>query len=303
MAEDAIRTAAVVVVYACTDDLRPMLTLLKATVGTVVLIDNDEAGNSTLAQLGTELRLAYLHSGNRGGIAGGYNRSMALLRAEHPEVQQVVFLDQDSDPATLQGFLHDPTTQRALADPQTAAVSPAYRDRATGMRGRYIDLHRLRLSFFPREFGDLRRVAFVINSMSVWRMQALQRIGAFNEGLAVDHVDTEYCLRARQAGLGCFVNGAFEFAHSIGHRKKYRVLGMEVQAGGHPPQRRYMIARNTVWLARCWVLREPAFAALCMARLVYEAAGIVMAEDRVASKLAALVRGAASGLVARSRAA
>jgi rhamnosyltransferase len=226
---------------------------------------------------------------------------MGWLRVEHPGVNQVVFLDQDSDPARLAAFLANTRTQQVLSDATTAAVSPAYRDRATGMRGRYIDLKRLRLSFYSREFTDCRRVAFVINSMSVWRMPALQAIGPFNEVLAVDHVDTEYCLRARRLGLACYVNGAFEFAHSIGHRKKFRVLGMEVQAGGHPPQRRYMIARNTVLLARAWLWREPAFTALCLARLCYEAAGIVMAEDRIGPKLAALVRGAFSGLVSRSR--
>jgi rhamnosyltransferase len=110
--------------------------------------------------------------------------------------------------------------------------------------------------------------------MTVWRLQALQRIGAFHEGLAIDHVDTEYCLRARQAGLTLHVNGAFEFAHAIGERRKYRLLGVELQAGGHSPQRRHMIARNTVWLARNWFCREPAFSALCLVRLAYEAVGI-----------------------------
>ena len=162
-------------------------------------------------------------------------------------------------------MLRDEATGRTLAQPQTAALAPAYRDRATGLRGRYIRLGRYRLAFNPREFSDLRAVAFVINSMSVWRIQALRRIGPFNEGLAIDHVDTEYCLRARQAGLMLYVNGAFEFAHSIGERRKYRLLGVELQAGGHSPRRRWLIARNTVWLARNWFWREPAFCGLCLA--------------------------------------
>ena len=61
-----------------------------------------------------------------------------------------------------------------------------------------------------------------------------------------------------------------------------------------------MIARNTVWLARNWFWREPAFSALCLARLAYEAVGITMAEDQAAAKLAALLSGAVSGLFARA---
>lgn len=301
MDELAASTAAVLVVYRLAVDLAPTLQALQRAVGRVLVVDNHELGHPQLAALARQGKVDCLHAGNVGGLAGAYNRALEWLQIHAPQTRQVVFLDEDSDPAPLHALLRDEVTGRALAQPQTAALAPAYRDRATGLRGRYIRLGRYRLAFNPREFSDLRAVAFVINSMSVWRLQALQRIGPFNEGLAIDHVDTEYCLRARQLGYSLFVNGAFEFAHSIGERRKYRILGLEVQAGGHSPERRYMIARNTVWLARAWAWREPAFAMLCLARLAYEAVGVLMVEDRVAAKLAALSRGAASGLVARQR--
>lgn len=303
MHELAASTAAVVVVYRLAADIEPTLLALRRAVGQVLIVDNHEQGHPALAAMASRLGVGHLHAGNAGGLAGAYNRALAWLRTGCPQARQVVFLDEDSDPATLPALLDDEVSRKMLLETNTAALSPAYRDRATGMRGRYIRLGRYKLAFNPREFTDLRPVAFVINSMSVWRLQALQRIGPFNEGLGIDHVDTEYCLRARQLGFALYVNGAYEFAHSIGERRKYRVLGMEVQAGGHSPQRRYLIARNTVWLARNWWWREPAFAALCLARLAYEAVGIVMAEDQTAAKLAALARGAASGLVARQRSA
>ncbi len=301
MPDIAARTAAVVVVYRLAQDIRPTLLALQRTVRHVLLVDNHEQGHPGLPGLAAQLGADYLHAGNRGGLAGAYNRAVERLRLRHPQTQQLVFLDEDSDPSSLAALLRDAATGRILAQAGTGAVAPAYRDRATGMRGRYIRLGRYRLRFNPREFDGVRQVAFVINSMSVWRWQSLQQIGPFNEALAVDHVDTEYCLRARQLGLALYVNGEFEFAHSIGERKKYRVLGRELQAGGHAPERRFMIARNTVWLARNWCWREPAFAALCLARLAYEAVGILMAEDRALAKLAALARGTASGLVARRR--
>ena len=144
------------------------------------------------------------------------------------------------------------------------------------MRGRYIELGRWRLRHLPRVFHGVRRVAFVINSMSVWRLAALRHLGPFDEGLAIDHVDTEMCLRARQAGLGVYVHGDHEFAHSIGERRRFTLFGSEMQAGGHPPQRRWLIGRNSAWLARRQFLREPAFAWLCLARLAYETVGIVL---------------------------
>lgn len=301
MSAIAAGTAAVVVVYHLTRDIGPTLQALQRTVEHVLLIDNSERGHPGLDALAARCGADFLHAGNHGGLAGAYNRAMALLPLRYPRTQQLVFLDEDSDPATLAALLADPATRQALARDGTGAVAPAYRDRATGLRGRYIRLGRWRLSFNPREFTGLRPVAFVINSMSVWRVPALQRIGPFNEALAVDHVDTEYCLRARQRGFALYVNGSFEFAHSIGERRKYRVLGRELQAGGHPPERRYTIARNTVWLARDWFWREPAFVVLCLARLGYEALGILMAEDGTRPKLSALARGTAAGLLTRQR--
>ncbi|MBL8316010.1 MAG: hypothetical protein JNK55_19910 [Rubrivivax sp.] len=295
----AASTAAVVVVYHLATDIEPALRLLKRSVARLLVVDNHEQAHPQLADLTQRLQVDCLSGGNVGGLAGAYNRALAWLQGQAPQVAQVVFLDEDSDPSSLAALLTDDTTAKTLARPDTAAVSPAYRDRATGLRGRYIRLARFKLEFNPREFSDLRPVAFLINSMTVWRLAALQRIGAFHEGLAIDHVDTEYCLRARQAGLVLYVNGAFEFAHAIGQRRKYRLLGVELQAGGHSPRRRWMIARNTVWLARNWLWREPAFCGLCLSRLAYEAVGITLAEEQAVAKLLALLRGAVSGLFAR----
>lgn len=299
----AASTAAVVVVYHLATDIEPALRQLRQSVARVLLVDNHEQGHPSLAALAERLHIDCLQARNVGGLAGAYNQALAWLNTQDTPFTQVVFLDEDSDPSSLAALLADANTAQALARADTAAVSPAYRDRATGLRGRYMRLARFKLAFNPREFGDMRAVAFVINSMTVWRLQALQRIGAFNEGLAIDHVDTEYCLRARNAGLKLYVNGTYEFAHAIGERRKYRLLGVELQAGGHSPQRRHMIARNTVWLARNWFWREPAFSGLCLARLAYEAVGILMAEDQAAAKLTALLQGAASGLFARQMAA
>lgn len=287
-------TAAVLVVYRPTRPVDGLVGHLVGTVARVVVVDNTEDGHPGLAEAVRALGAIYQPGGNVGGLAGAYNSALRQLQQDAPPLQ-VVFLDQDSDPGPLQAFLADAQTQRLLADAGTAAVAPAYRDRATGLRGRYIELHRWSLRYQPREFAGPREVAFVINSMSVWRWEAWQRIGPFDEGLAIDHVDTDYCLRARRLGLRLVVHGDHEFLHAIGQRRRFRLLGRELQAGGHAPTRRYLIGRNTATLARRWVWREPAFAFLCLTRLAYEVVGIVLAEDGAPAKLSALLRGALRG--------
>lgn len=290
-------TAAILVVYRLQFPLEPVLARLAASVHATVVVDNAEQGHPGLSTIIAAHGATLLRGGNRGALAGAYNLALDHLRRQQAgQIEQVVFLDEDSDPTVLGRFLADPATVERLRDPATAAVAPAYRDRATGLRGKYIELQRLRLRYLSREFTDLQPVAFVINSMSVWRMAAIDRIGRFNEGLAIDHVDTEYCLRARRCGLQTWVHGGFEFEHSIGQRRRFRFLGREMQAGGHGPARRYLIGRNTAALARSWAWREPAFAFLCLSRLAYEVVGIVAAEDEAGAKLRALLRGALVGL-------
>jgi len=291
-------TAAVVVVYRFQHDLRPMLAALNAAVGALVIVDNSEAGHATLPANAAEVGADLIHARNQGGLAGAYNRALEHLRSRPRGIRHVVFLDEDSDPSVLADFLTDSINQQMLAAPNTAAIAPAYRDRATGMRGKYIELQRLRLRYLSRSFQEVRAVAFVINSMAVWRWEALAQIGPFNERLAIDHIDTDYCLRARHLGLQVWVHGRYEFAHAIGERRRFRFLGKEMQAGGHGPQRRWLIGRNTMWLARSELWREPAFAFLCLTRLAYEVVGIVIAEPAAPAKLGALLRGAWSGLFA-----
>lgn len=292
-------TAAVLVVYRVEQPLDATLAALARQLRLVVVVDNATQPRSDVEAAARRHGAVALRGGNAGALAGAYNRALDHIRAGHGGIRHVVLLDEDSDVGALGAFIADDAVAELLADERTAAVAPAYRERATGLRGKYIELQRYRLRYLEREFRGVRRVAFVINSMSVWRMAALVRIGPFDERLALDHVDTEYCLRARQLGLALYVHGSHEFAHSIGERRRFRFLGREMQAGGHSPERRYLIGRNTSWLARSWWWREPAFAFLCLTRLAYEAVGILAIEDDAWRKLRALCAGAAVGLATR----
>ncbi len=292
-------TAAVLVVFHPESDPRPLIERLSASVGHVLVVDNSVLGHPALAALPDHQRQHLIRNANQGGLAGAYNRAREALVRLAPDVQQLVFVDEDSDATVLDRFLADPSVQARLADPGTAAVAPAYCDRATGLRGKHMLLSRWRWHGQPRQFEGMRPVSFLINSMSVWRCAALQQLGPFDEGLRIDHVDTDFCLRARRAGLALWLHGSHEFRHAIGERRRFRLFGVEMQAGGHPPARRYLIGRNTAWLARRSLWREPSFTALCIARLAYEAVGIVMAEPERGPKLKALLSGTWTGLLSR----
>jgi rhamnosyltransferase len=291
--------AAVIVLY--DRDVDPTAAVRDAlgSVPLVVLVDNAAIGHPAAAAWRADPRVTVLCNANRGGLAGAYNAATAWLREQAPQTELVVFIDDDSDAQVLAAFLHDAQVLALLSRPDTAAVVPAHRDRASGSRAAHMRLTRWRWTMVPREQRGLYRASFVINSMSVWRMDALQRIGAHNEWLGVDHVDTEYCMRAQRLGLAVWVHGDHEFSHSIGQRQSYRFAGRTLHTGGHSPERRAGIGRALGYLVRGSIWREPAFCALCLLRFGYEVLGIVMAERDKARKLASLFRGLANGLIGR----
>ena len=291
--------AAIVVVYAAEADPHAAIEALCAVCGTVMLVDNSPEGHPAADRWMGHQQVHVLHHRNVGGLAGGYNAAIAALDRIGTDTSHVVFVDEDSDVSVLRSFLSRPDVSRLLSADETAAVTPSHRDRATGMRARHIQLSRWRLRFLPREMHGIQRVTFIINSMSVWRRQALQTIGLFDERLGVDHVDTDYCLRAALAGLAVYVDADIEFAHSIGARRRYKAMGVSMQAGGHSAARRRSIGRSTTMLGRRYGLRFPAFAVLCTSRLLYETLGIVIAEDQKWAKVKALWRGVADAVRGR----
>jgi rhamnosyltransferase len=263
-----------------------------------VLVDNGARAHPSV-DMAMAAGARVLANRNRGGLAGAYN--LALEHLAPLSVTHVVFLDEDSDSSVLEGFLNDPLTGSKMDDAEFAAVAPIFRDRATGMRAAPIVLSRWRFRVLPRESRGLQRVDLLINSMSVWRIEAVERIGRFNEGLGVDQIDVDYCLRARSLGLKLAMNFSHEFAHSLGQRIAYRFLGRTMQASGYDStQRRYLFARNIVWLAKQNTWHVPSFGLLCLARLLHESLGILAVETNKASRLRSLIAGAWNGLWSRN---
>jgi len=301
LAVPAFGVVAVVVAYS--EERNPLVIVDKigAFVDHTILVDNTPRGHRRVGQLRSGAGMSIVANANRGGLAGAYNTAIAMVTREQPKATHVLFLDDDTDADAVGPFLTSATTRENARAAEVAAVAPTYRDSATGIQLAPIQLFRFRWRVLARDLTEPVAVSFLINSMSLWRLDALRRIGPYDERLAVDHIDTDYCLRASALGYRLMLNPAVAFEHAIGARRKYRFLGRTLQAGGHDPARRETIGRNTVIVARRYGWRRPAFAALALLRLVYEALGIVVAEDRRAPKLAALAHGITSGLLARAR--
>lgn len=295
-AASSLNIIAILVAFDRQRDPLAQVPSILARVSHLVIVDNNPGGHPSLAGGLPLSGVTVLRNANEGGLAGAYNAALLWVGKFQPAATHVLFLDDDTDANSLESFLLSPATLFAAHSADVAAVSPAYVDRQTGLRGAHIRLGHWSFTVVPREHENPIAVSFLINSMSLWKLAAMREIGDYSTQLAIDHVDTDYCLRASLKGFRLILNPEVRFLHSIGQRRQYRFLGRTLQSGGHSPQRREMIARNTVLLGKHYIRHRPSFGLLCLIRIAYEALGIVMIEQDKRRKLLAVVRGVFAGL-------
>lgn len=294
-----LHTVGILVVYDQTINPVFNISKLTSTLRSLIIVDNTVDGDPMLEKFLQIPETKIIINKNEGGLAGAYNRALGWIEKNRPEATHVVFIDDDTDSTNLGEFLASDHTLAEISRQDVAAVAPAYVERETGLRAAHIQLNRLTYKVLPRELKAPTQVSFIINSMSLWRLDVIREIGLYSTILKVDHIDTDYCIRAAKNGFRLIVNPHISFTHSIGKRKKYKFLGKTLQSGGHNPTRREMIGKNTAILGRNYAAKLPSFALLCLARLMYEIIGILIAEKDKAKKIKALIKGALIGIISR----
>jgi rhamnosyltransferase len=220
------------------------------------------------------------------GVAAALN--MGLKCAEEAGYAWSVTFDQDSEPV-------DAFTDAMLA---LLKITGTYR---LLLGANYVDVHRRRLAHRSDSRGaELMPKTTLITSGMLLPVSFALAIGGFREDFFIDSVDHEFCLRASDHGAGLYVTRDPLMRHSIG------VPGSSFRwarslSSGHPPTRKYFIARNALWAVRLHARNHPLWALRQFARVGAEAVGILLFETNRLAKIAALLRGTKDGLTAEVR--
>jgi rhamnosyltransferase len=90
----------------------------------------------------------------------------------------------------------------------------------------------------------------VITSGSLLSLEAYAAIGPFRDEFFIDHIDTEYCFRARAAGYLVIETRQPLMAHTVGAPSSHKVLRSMKWTSNHSAERRYYIACNNTVLLR-----------------------------------------------------
>ncbi|MGM8227447.1 glycosyltransferase family 2 protein [Cellvibrio sp. ARAG 10.3] len=240
---------AVIVTYH--PDAAQLLRLIERAAGQadqVLVIDNATPGFTSSAFALPNVQVQVNHQNL--GLAAAYNQGVEFGRTQG--ASHILLFDQDSCPSpTMVKELVDAWEQTEQRGLRVAAAGPNYTDAKGRYQSPFVKIQGLKLVRVPCGQGETVEVDHLISSGCLISMEAIDDVGAFEDQLFIDYVDTEWCLRARQHGYALLGVGAADMEHDLGE-SYLTVFNRRVPS--HSPLRHYYLIRNGCWLiSRPWV--------------------------------------------------
>jgi rhamnosyltransferase len=289
-ADPVSQVVAVIVTYQPDSGVLACVRALQSQVARILFVDNgsDEASWTRLRALESDgVELISLRR-NR-GVGAAHN--VGIERARRIGATHVLLMDQDSIPEPDMVPRMLAAERRLLArGEKVAALGPVYRDPRLGKSWPFFRMARFGVRGHACAGENEMRCDFLISSGTLIPLSVVERVGPVNEGYFLEHVDTEWSLRARFAGYGLFGVCDARMEHRLGDDAVgVPLTGRKVQL--YRPYRHYYLFRNAVLLWRephaplAWKLNEarrlllrlvffPLFVAPRMARLKYMLLGL-----------------------------
>ncbi len=287
----SLRICAVVVAYLPQPELLArVLDALATQVDQVLLLDNASPGSGAEPADGAPGHRAGAHCGAGDTLADGrgrvrrhrcrVNRGLAWTQnlgarwAWRAGFDAVLLMDQDSEPQP--GMVAELAAVLALAGARpVAAVGPRPVDAFTGRPFPIVGVPpALALSVAPEPVTTAPRwspCAFMIASGMLIPRAAWVAVGGMRAALFIDHIDTEWCLRARAAGWGLRIARQAHLEHRLGDGGSWMWIGRWRWFPHHRPLRHYYMVRNSIWLAG-----RPSIDARLRAQLLFRAVSVVL---------------------------
>lgn len=251
----------------------------------ICVVDNSADACSEKVQESEYLH--YLYNANKGGIAGGFNLGIEYVRRNCSEAQYYFTMDQDS---LLSKEYLDNMVSFSIKN--NALIScPNFYDRNARVYGSFVLLTK-----YGYEITNSGKTHFCISSGMCISKKAWDILGQFNELLIIDHVDTDFALRAFKEKIDIYVNYDECLNHAIGERSKHKFFGVVIKPNHHSYVRKYYIVRNGTYLAIKNFGITKGYFLLNVMRVIHEFISVVLYEDKKIKKIGYMIKGGYDGL-------
>ena len=289
---------AVVVTYHPDEPVMDNLRAMVRECRRVLVVDNGSVKESC-DRLAAVPGVTLLALGENLGVATALNRGAAWALANG--CAWVVTFDQDSSPQPGMVAAIWAVHQR---DPLAAVIGPRIHEAGSDSDCyRWVRRHPRWPGMFQRVScanEDIADVVMLVTSGSAIDLKVWQELGGFDDGLFIDYIDTDYCLRVRRAGRRVAVAARAMLEHRLGDRHSKRVLGQEFRPTHHAAFRHYYIARNRVRIWRRHALAVPHWALFDLAFASFNTFRVFAFELERWPKFKAMLLGTWDGLRGRS---
>jgi rhamnosyltransferase len=292
--------AVVVTYFPDPETLAKLIASLLPQVAAVMIVDNTPA--KYVAETGaTPCGCTVLRFGHNRGVATAHNAGVTWAREQG--FDYALLLDQDSLPtADMVARLLAAAAGLLARGTPLAAVGARYVDNRSGRSSCAIRIGSFgvrRVECPSDDSGRVIQTEVLISSGMLLRLAALEEIGPLEDELFVDHVDHEWCLRARDKGYRCFLACDAMLVHHLGTEMVRYWLGRWRHVPQHPPWRHYHMLRNTLMLGRrryvplAWAVGE-------LRNLVAVLGVALLLQPQRALRLALILRAIWHGLCGRA---
>ena len=234
------------------DTFKKQLTALKSLP--VIIVDN----GSNLATIKLLNEWAHdlpekrnlIELGQNFGIATAQNRGIEL--AQTLGCQFVLLLDHDSIPGhNLLTQLVEIAREQLKKDKQLAAIGARLIDpRSQKELGFSSMTNGVWRTYRCSEGRKMISCEFLNSSGSLIYLPAWEKIGPFDESFFIDHVETDWCMRAKAQKFRVYGSCSGILQHYLGDSiVKFWCFGWRTMPH-RSPRRHYTIVRNSLWLYR-----------------------------------------------------
>jgi rhamnosyltransferase len=246
------------------DALAVALRAVVKQVAATLVVDNASVNVAEIEHLLGVLNIeqpsfsaSLLKQTNNLGLGAAHNLGFQFARTHG--FNHCLILDQDSVPMDdmVANLLLAAKSKLAGKAVKLSAVGATYLNADNGTESFFIKFGALK---FRRQYCAERdsdsciEADFLISSGSLIALSAIDDIGLMDEGLFIDHVDTEWFLRAKSKGYQAFGVCGAVMQHGLGEQTHQvslptaRGRGRQRNVPQHKPFRYYYIFRNSIVL-------------------------------------------------------
>ena len=279
---------ALFVTYHPDDGFTERLGKILVQVDRVVVVDNgsNQKAQNILKKIADNKKVMLILNKTNLGVAKALNQGMEWIKENNYSF--ALTLDQDTIPCKDQVKYLLEVYMSYSQNFEIGIVGSNYSD---------IDNDDLvRFNYDRQKYLQWKEKKTVITSGSLIPLSTFIKIGPFRDDFFIDHLDHEFCLRARSKGFKIIVALKPIMQHSIGQQTTHRFFFFKIKTTNQSVERNYYGSRNHALLMREYFLKEPFFMLKLLIVKIRTTLFICIYEKEKLTKMKYIIRGYRDGM-------